>query len=69
MTNQKEMILESLKRGEKLTQLEALAKFGCFRLGARIWDLRQEGYDIESRNIKLPNGKRITQYSLNNRSN
>jgi hypothetical protein len=28
--------------------LDALQKFGCFRLGARIWDLRHEGFKIEN---------------------
>jgi len=46
--SQKEQIKQYLLTGKELTPLEALEKFGCFRLGARIWDLRHEGYDIQN---------------------
>lgn len=44
--NQK--VLEYLQKGNSLTPIEALNKFGCFRLGAAIHDLRKEGFDIET---------------------
>jgi hypothetical protein len=44
--SQKENILEYLKRGNKITPLEALYQFGSFRLSAVIFELRQEGYNI-----------------------
>ena len=43
---QKDQILAALKAGDRLTPLDALERFGCFRLGARIFDLKQEGHDI-----------------------
>lgn len=46
--SQKEQIKQYLLTGKTLSPLEALQKFGCFRLGARIWDLRHEGYQIEN---------------------
>lgn len=49
---QQELILEALKKGEVLTQLEATNRFLCTRLGARIYDLKQEGYPIRSKMIK-----------------
>lgn len=58
-------ILKYMQQGNSITQLEALAKFGCFRLGARIWDLKNEGYTIDKVNRKLPNGKYIAEYKLN----
>lgn len=61
--NQCKQILEYLKTGNKLTQLEALNKFGCMRLGARVFDLRERGHDIESKMIRQ-NGKKFAQYSL-----
>lgn len=44
---QERMIFEHLKKGLKLTPMEALDKFGCFRLSARIFNLRAKGHDIE----------------------
>ena len=34
-------ILSYLKKGKPITPLEALEKFGCWRLSARIYDLRK----------------------------
>lgn len=53
-----------LKQGNTITPLEALQKFGCFRLGARIADLRKAGYNIETKMVEQ-NGKRFAQYRLN----
>jgi hypothetical protein len=44
---QEEKIFNYLKEGNSITPLEALEIFGCFRLGARIWSLKQKGYDIK----------------------
>lgn len=60
---QSEMILDHLKKGLYITPLEALEKFGCFRLGARILDLRREGYDIKTKMITV-NKKIFAQYYL-----
>jgi len=49
---QKEAILRHLQSGKTITPLEALNLYGCFRLGARIWELRDEGYRIRSENVK-----------------
>lgn len=56
-------ILAHLKRGP-ITAIEALNSYGCFRLAARIKDLRDQGYDIESRDLDLPNGKTVAEYRL-----
>lgn len=45
-TSIKNRILAYLKTGETLTALEALFKFGCYRLSARIYELRAEGWNI-----------------------
>jgi len=45
-------ILIALKNGMKLTAIGALNMFGCFRLAARIKDLRDEGYHVESEMIR-----------------
>ena len=60
---QTDWILNQLKRGP-LTAVDALNGCGCFRLAARIKDLRDAGYQIETKTLELPNGKHIAQYSL-----
>ncbi len=60
---QNERILDYLKSGKKLTPLTALRKFGCFRLSARILDLRQAGNAIVTENVTRK-GKTFAEYSL-----
>ena len=52
---QNEMVLEYLEKFGEITPLEALSAIGCFRLSARIADLRAEGYDIAT---ELSKGKK-----------
>lgn len=47
MRTQNQQILESLQRGTRLSPLDALREFGCFRLSARVYDLRNKGYTIK----------------------
>lgn len=56
-------ILKYLQTGASITPLEALQKFGCFRLGARIWDLRHQGHDIV-KTMTTKNGKTFASYRL-----
>lgn len=62
--SQSDAILEYLEKGHRITPIEALERFGCFRLGARCFELKREGRPIESCIIELPNGKRVKQYWL-----
>ena len=62
--SQNKQIADYLNKGKKLTPIEALNKFGCFRLAARIADLRNEGMNIVTNTIKLDNNKQIAQYSI-----
>jgi len=50
-------------KGKKITPLEALRKWGCMRLAARIAELRKEGMDIRTTPITR-NGKTYAQYHL-----
>jgi hypothetical protein len=63
MKTQEKQILDYLLSGKKLTPIQALKKFGCFRLGARIWNLKRQGWAIGSRLI-ASKGKRFSQYYL-----
>lgn len=64
---QTEWILNKLKQGP-VTAMDALQGCGCFRLAARIKDLREAGYPIETETIELPNGKHVAQYFLKERA-
>jgi hypothetical protein len=58
-------ILDALLAGDQLTPMDALRRFGCFRLGARIWDLKQQGFDIHTETVH--NGeKHYARYSIKN---
>jgi hypothetical protein len=61
---QKEQILEDLKNGWKITPIDALKEYGCFRLAAVIHDLRKEGYNIKTERINKQNkdGKYASYY-------
>lgn len=62
-TAQTSMILQHL-RHDKITAIEALMQYKCFRLAARIKDLREAGHQIHTTMIETPAGKRIAEYSL-----
>jgi hypothetical protein len=61
--SQRDEILGHLLTGKAISPLEALEKFGCFRLGGRIFELRQQGYRIKTETVKK-NGKAFASYSL-----
>lgn len=44
--SQNEMILDYLRQNGSITQAEAISQFGCYRLGARIYDLKQRGHKV-----------------------
>lgn len=60
---QVDAIRSFLLEGNSLTPIDALERFGCFRLAARIDDLRQEGLDIETIKERR-NGKSYARYKL-----
>jgi len=61
--SQCEEILAYLKTGRSLSPLEALEKFGCFRLGGRIYELKQQGHNIKTDTVSK-NGKHFASYRL-----
>lgn len=65
---QNQMILNHLKAYGSITPRDALELYGCMRLGARIYDLKRAGYDIESRieSHKNSYGERVSyaRYTL-----
>ena len=60
--SQEQAILQHLQRAP-ITPIEALNKYGCFRLGARIYDLKAAGHQIKSELVER-DGKKFARYSL-----
>ena len=57
-------ILAYLEKGHKLTPIQALNIFGCFRLGARIYDLKRLGFQIEMQRVKVGPNTHVAQYTM-----
>ena len=62
MKSQNNQILDHLLKGRSITPIQALQWFGCFRLSARIHNLREE-YPIETKHITKDN-KTFASYSI-----
>ena len=62
--NTTQRILAMLEKGRSITPIQALDMFNCFRLGARIHDLRNAGYNIKTTQYKTPSGKYVAKYKL-----
>jgi hypothetical protein len=60
--SQRSRVLRHLQAGNSLTALQALNYFGCARLAARIGELIDAGWPIQSRAIRITNrdGKLVT---------
>lgn len=61
--SQESEILKYLQSGQSLTPLEALERFGSFRLGARVFSLKKQGHPIIAEMIEF-RGKRFAKYSM-----
>jgi hypothetical protein len=64
MKTQNDAILAWLQAGHSLTPLEALTRFGSLRLGARIYELKKEGHNIQKETIAVGEGKHVAKYFL-----
>ena len=65
MKTQNDEILKALKSGVVLTQSYAINKFRCYRLAARIYDLRGLGHTIGSEAVKRKSKRsgRVIRYA------
>jgi len=61
--SQQDRIINFLATGRSLTPLQALSRFGCMRLGARIWQLKRDGHRIQAEMVRR-GGKTFAQYRL-----
>ena len=62
MESQNKAIKAHLEKGNSITAMQALKQFGCFRLAARIKNLKDEGMNIQKIMMKNTEGKRIAIY-------
>lgn len=67
--SQRDGILRFLQAGKIITPIDALNMFGCLRLATVIFDLRQDGWDIETIDTKSANGKKFASYKLKVKAN
>ena len=61
--SQANQILKYLESGASLTAIDALKRFGCLRLAARVEDLRSEGHPIITTMV-MKNESRVARYSM-----
>ena len=62
--SQTDRILEYMLEGHAITPLEALNKFGCLRLGARIADIKARGYLVYSEFVTTASEKKVKKYYM-----
>ena len=64
--SQNKRILDYLKKGNRLTSLEALSMFGCMRLASRISDIRKKHpyINIVVDRIENASKKKVAQYYI-----
>lgn len=62
--SQADRILEYMLAGNSITPLEALNRFGCLRLGARIADIKAKGYLVYSEFVTTATEKKVKKYYL-----
>ena len=60
---QENQILHHLKKHKFITSWEAIQEYRITRLSARIYELREKGYQIITKNV-TENGKTFAEYSL-----
>ena len=53
--NQTSLIRAYLLKKGSITSWEAIKRFGCTRLSAKIYDLRKEGFSIKSEPVTKKN--------------
>ena len=64
MLTKKQRVLKYLVENKQgITPLEALRMFGSFRLGAIIFDLRKEGYNIITEDVRYVSKNGVSYFA------
>lgn len=62
--SQNDIILRHLRENpEGITPWEAMTYYGIMRLGARVWELKDLGYRIETETESRKRGKKTIRYA------
>jgi hypothetical protein len=61
---QNKQVLGYLRLHGSITPQEAMESLACYRLGARIHELRKEGYNIAGALVKSIGGAHFAKYTL-----
>lgn len=61
--SQSDRIIDWLASGRSLTPLQAMSRFQCARLAARVWALKKDGHRIQAEMVRR-GGKSFAQYRL-----
>ena len=64
LVSQTSAILAYMKAGNGITPMDALNLCGCFRLSARIAEIKKLGYAVKTESVKVEGGKHVARYSL-----
>jgi len=71
--SQADRVLSYLESGNTITTLDAFKELGITRLGARIFELRQQGHPVQSNRLTVTNrfGEdcSISEYYIGGQSN
>jgi len=68
--SQNSSILAYMLKGNRITPIEALNLFKCFRLTSRIYDLKKRGFDIKKQFVKVGSmNKKVMQYWIDIENN
>lgn len=62
--SQTDKILAFMQNGGAITAALAVEMFNCYRLAARIADIRQRGFIVMTQYRKTPSGARYAVYSM-----
>lgn len=57
-------VLRHLEKNRSITPLEAFGVYGIFRLAARIYELRKEGFNVVTTIMRDDNEKPYAKYVL-----
>lgn len=60
--SQESKILDHMLRGHRITGMDALNLFGCWRLPARIADIKKRGFPVQSEFVNTTSGKQVKAY-------